>query len=99
MLLFKKHYLTDSQFLLQRNTFAKTCDKHLLVEKMPLNSVASQMRLTFHKPQQKYIHCKNVPTDKFLTSDKTKYGENSIVSQMTDNDEQKLYVTSVTTQC
>ena len=49
--------------------------------KMPTNSVASKMRLTSHKPQQKCIHCNSVPTDKFLTFDKTKYGENSIVSQ------------------
>ena len=48
------------------------------------------MRLTSHKPQQKCIHCNSVPTDKFLTIDKTKYGENSIVSQMTENDEEKI---------
>ena len=48
------------------------------------------MRLTSHKPQQKCIHCNSVPTDKFLTFDKTKYGENSIVSQMTESDEQKI---------
>ena len=57
---------------------------------MPTNSVASQMRLTSHKPQQKCIHCNSVLTGKFLTFDKTKYGENSIVSQMTENDEQKI---------
>ena len=68
----------------------KNCDKCLLVEKMPTNSVASQIRLTSHKPQQKCIHCNSVPTDKFLTFDKTKYGENSIVSQMTENDKQKI---------
>ena len=28
----------------------KKCDKHLLVEKMPINSIASQTRLTSHKP-------------------------------------------------
>ena len=59
------------------------CDKHLSVVKMPTNSVASQIRLTSHKPQQKCIHCNSVPTDKFLTFDKTKYGENS-------NDEQNI---------
>ena len=48
------------------------------------------MRLTSHQPQQKCIHCNSVPTDKFLTFDKTKYGENSIVTQMTENDEQNL---------
>ena len=57
---------------------------------MPTNSVASRMRLTSHKPQQKCIHCNSVPTDKFLTFDKAKYGENCIVSQMTENDEQKI---------
>ena len=57
---------------------------------MPTNSVASQIRLTSHKPQQKCIHCNSIPTDKFLTFDKTKYGENSIVNQMTENDEQKI---------
>ena len=53
---------------------------------MPTNSVASQMRLSSQKPQQKCIHCYSVSTDKFLTFDKTKYGENSIVSEMTEND-------------
>ena len=53
---------------------------------MPTNSVASRMKLTSHKPQQKCIYCKSVPTDKFLTFDKT----NSIVSQITENDEQKI---------
>ena len=48
------------------------------------------MKLTSHKPQQKCIHCDGVPTDIFLTFDKTKYGENSIVSQMTENDGQKI---------
>ena len=57
---------------------------------MPINSVASWIRLTSHKPQQKCIHCNSVPTDKFLTFDKTKYGENTIVNQMTENDEQNI---------
>ena len=57
---------------------------------MPMNSVASQTRLTSNRPQQKYIHCNSVPTHKFLTFDKTKYGENTIVSQMKENDEQNL---------
>ena len=57
---------------------------------MPTNSFASQMRLTSHKPQQKCIHCNSVSTDKFLTFDKKKYGESSIVSQMRENDEQKI---------
>ena len=63
-----------------------------------MNIVASQTRLMSHKPQQKCIHCNSVPTDKFLTFDKTKYGENTIVSQMKENDEQISYVTSVTMQ-
>ena len=49
----------------------KKCDKYLLVEKMPINRVASLMRFTSHKPQQKCIHCNCVPSDKFLTFDKT----------------------------
>ena len=57
---------------------------------MPINSVASQTRLTSHKPQQKCIHCNSVPTDKFLAFDKTKYRENTIVNQMTENDEQNI---------
>ena len=43
----------------------KKCDKHLLAEKMPINSTASQMRSLSHKPQQKCIHCHTVPTDNF----------------------------------
>ena len=57
---------------------------------MPTNSVASQTRLTSHKPQQKCIHCNSVPIDKVLTFDKTKYWENTIVNQMTENDEQNI---------
>ena len=68
----------------------KKCDQDLLEEIMPLNSVASHMRLTSHEPQQKCIHCNTVPTGKYLTFDKTKYGENTIVSQMTENDEQNI---------
>ena len=51
----------------------KKCDKDLLGEIIPMNSVASQTRLTSNEPQQKCIHCNTVPTDKFLTLDKTKY--------------------------
>ena len=47
---------------------------------MPINS----------KPQQKCIHCNSVSTDNFLTFDRTKYGENTLVNQMTDNDEQNI---------
>ena len=68
----------------------KKCDKHLLVEKMPTNSVSSQPWLTSHKTKQKCIHCNSVPTDKFLTFDKTKHGENTIVNLMTENDEQNI---------
>ena len=35
----------------------KKCNKDLLAEIMPMNSVVSCMRLTSHKPQQKCIHC------------------------------------------
>ena len=55
----------------------KKCDKDLLAEIMPMNSVASCIRLTSNEPQQKCIHCNTVPTDKFLTFDKTKYGQNT----------------------
>ena len=68
----------------------KKFDKHLLVEKMPMNGVASRTILTSHKPQQKCIHCNSVPTEKFLTFDKTKYGENTIMNQMKENDEQNI---------
>ena len=57
---------------------------------MPINSVASLTRLTSHTPQQKCIYCNSVPIDKFLTFDKTEYGENTIVNQMTENDEQNI---------
>ena len=59
-------------------------------EIMPMNSVASWIRLTSNEPQQKCIHCNTVCTDKFLTFDKTKYGQNTIVSQMTENDAQNI---------
>ena len=57
---------------------------------MPINSAASWIRLTSQKPQQKWIHCNSVPTDTFPTLNKTKYGENKIVNQMTENDEQSI---------
>ena len=57
---------------------------------MPMNSVTSQIRLTSNEPQQKCIHCNTVCTDKFLTFDKTKYGQNTIVSQKKENDEQNI---------
>ena len=68
----------------------KKCDKDLLGGKMPMNSVASQPRLTSNESQQKCIHCNSVPTDKFLTFDKTKYGQNTIVSQTKENDDQNI---------
>ena len=43
---------------------------------MPINSVALWTRLTSHKPQQKCIHCNSVPTDKYLTFDKTMTRQN-----------------------
>ena len=55
-----------------------------------MNSVALCMKLTSHKPQQKCIHCYTVPTGKYLTFDRKKYGENTIVSQMTEKDQQNI---------
>ena len=63
-----------------------------------MNSVASHIRLTSNEPQQKCINCNTVPTDKFLTFDKTKYGQNTIVSHMKENEDKTSYVTSVTMQ-
>ena len=57
---------------------------------MPKNSVASCTRLTSNEPQQKCIHCNTLCTEKFLSFDKTKYGQNTIVSQMKENDEQNI---------
>ena len=48
------------------------------------------MKLTSHKPQQKCIHCNTVPTGKYRTFDKTKYRQNTIVSQMTENHQQNI---------
>ena len=45
------------------------------------------MRSISHKQQQKCIHCHSVPTDSFITFDKTKYGENTLVNNMTVNGE------------
>ena len=90
MLLFEKHYSNQFSIPTSKEYICTKCDKHLLVEKMPINSIASQIRLTSHKPQQKCIHCNSVPTDKFLTFDKIKYGENTIVNQMTKNDGQNF---------
>ena len=64
---------------------------------MPMNSVASHMRLTSNEPQKTCILCNTVPTDKFLTFDKTKHGQNTIVSQMKMMNKTS-YVTSVTMQ-
>ena len=49
-----------------------------------------QIRFTSHKPQQKCIHCNGVPTDKVQTFDKTKYEDNTLVNQMTENDEHSI---------
>ena len=68
----------------------KKCHKDLLQEIMPMNSVALCIKQTSHKPQQTCIHCNTVPTGKYLTFDKTKYGENTIVSQMTEKDQQNI---------
>ena len=68
----------------------KECHIDLLAEIMSMNSVAPCIRLTSNKPHQKCIHCNTVPTDKFLTFDKTKYGQNPIVSQMTQNYEHNI---------
>ena len=48
------------------------------------------MRSISHKQQQKCIHCHTVPTDNFLTFDKTKYGENTLVNNMTINGGQNI---------
>ena len=55
-----------------------------------MNSVASWIQLTSNEPQQKCIHCNIVCNNKLLTFDKTKYGQNTIVSQMIENDEQNI---------
>ena len=55
-----------------------------------MNSVALCLKLTSHKPQQTCIHCNIVPTGKCLAFNKTKYGENTIVSQMTEKDQQNI---------
>ena len=68
----------------------KKCDKDLLEEIMPMNTVASWIWLTSNEPQQKCIHCNIVCTEKFLTFNKTKYGQNTIVSQMIENDAQNI---------
>ena len=65
---------------------------------MPMNSVASHTRLTSNEPQWKCIYCNTVPTDKFLTFDKRKYGQNTIVSQMKENDGQNIMCKKVS-QC
>ena len=57
---------------------------------MPMNSVVLHIKLTSHKPQQTCNHCNTVPTGKYLTFYKTKYGENPIVSQMTEKDQQNI---------
>ena len=68
----------------------KKCDKDLLGEIMPMNSVASQIWLTSNEPQQKCMHCNTLCTEKFLIFNKAKYGQNTIVSQMIENDTQNM---------
>ena len=68
----------------------KKCHKDLLQEIIPMNSIALCIKLTSQKPQQTCIHCNTVPTGKYLTFDKTKYGENTIVSQMAEKDQQNI---------
>ena len=85
----RKHYLTDSQILHLRNTSVRR-DKDLLQEIMPMNSVASRIRLTLNEPQQKCIHCNTLCTEKFLTFNKAKYGQNTFVSQMIETDTQNI---------
>ena len=57
---------------------------------MPMNSVALRIKLTSHKPQQTCIQCNTEPTGKYLTFDKTKYGENTIVHQMTEKEQENI---------
>ena len=57
---------------------------------MQMNSVASQIQLTSNDPQQKCIHCNTLCTEKFLIFNKTKYGQNTLVSQMIENDTQNI---------
>ena len=68
----------------------KTCDKDLLQEIMPMNSVAYQIGVTLNEPQQKCIHCNTLCTEKFLIFNKAKYGQNTLVSQMIENDTQNI---------
>ena len=68
----------------------KKCHKDLLQEIMPKNSVALHIKVTSQKLQQTCIHCNTVATGKYLTFDKTKYRENTIVSQMTEKDQQNI---------
>ena len=68
----------------------KKCDKDLLEEIMPMNSVASCIRLTSNEPQQKCIHCNILCTEKFLIFNKAKYGQNAIVSEMIEHDTQDI---------
>ena len=68
----------------------KKCNKNLLEEIMPMNSVASWIWLTCNEPQQKCIHCNIVCTEKFIIFNKTKYGQNTVVSHMIENDTQNI---------
>ena len=68
----------------------KKFDKDLQEDIMPMNSVASQIQLTSNEPQQKCIQCNIVCTEKFLIFNKTKYGQNTIASQMLENDTRNI---------
>ena len=68
----------------------KKYDKDLLEEIMPMNSVASQIQLTSNEPQQRCIHCNTLCTEKFLIFNKAKYGQNTIVSQVIENNTQNI---------
>ena len=68
----------------------KTCDKDLWQEIMPMNSVASGIQLTLNEPQQKCIQCNTLCTEKFLIFNKAKYGQNTPMSQMIENDTQNI---------
>ena len=57
---------------------------------MPMNSVAYQIQLTCNEPQQKCIHCDILCTEKFLIFNKTKYGQNTIASQMIESDAKNI---------
>ena len=68
----------------------KKCNKDLMEEIMPMNSVAFWIQLTSNEPQQKCVHCNTLCIEKFLIFNKAKYGQNAIVSQMIQHDPQDI---------